>query len=274
MGRGRQEPHHLSLSSSLPQCPEGVPILSVLVLSPKRREVAPGEVLSPGMGQVRCPGGRRGWAVALPPWMCSASLSSALPAASSSLFWAGVTQGLVLGAGNRAGRRRGGHCSQTPGRSREPRRAPGPAPACLAPSWTWSPGVEALSPSSCPRVPVYPHYLSLSASCLFRRSFAIFLAFQYTAPGTLPPPLPASPPSGLPLSLAAPGAPVTASRPPRTPPLPGGAAEKAPGGDGLGASPPPSHVGGALGWGRVISRGARVLAWHRPAGRPAGWAAP
>lgn len=57
VGRGRREPHHLSLSSSLPQSPDGVAILPILVLSPKRREVTPGEVLSPGMGQVRCPGG-------------------------------------------------------------------------------------------------------------------------------------------------------------------------------------------------------------------------
>lgn len=90
------------------------------------------------------------------------------------------------GGREQGSRHPGGYSSQTPGSSREPWRAPGllscATPACL-PSWTWSPGVGALSPSSCPPRPCPPpHYLSLSASCLFPRYLSRLPALSAPAP--------------------------------------------------------------------------------------------
>lgn len=84
-------------------------------------------------------------------------------------------------------------------------------------------GCRGSAPASCPPRPCLP--LIISPYLLPASSVAPSLSFSPSstqparapAPGTLPPPLPASPPSGLPLSLVAPGARVTAPRPPRLP---------------------------------------------------------
>lgn len=241
MQAGAPPPVGLLLPTSVSR---GVPIRPVLVLSPQRREGAP-----PGRcclqqwaryaAQVGCGPSTRG--CALPP----GAQVSPHPHRLLLAFLGWGDPRASAGGREQGSRHLGGHCSPNPGSSREPRRAPCPAllrlpRACLSRFGTRSPGAEALSPAS---LSPPPHYLSLSASCLYRRSVRFLLASQdpagprAPAPGTPPPPLPASPPSGLPLSLAAPGARVTAPRPPRTPPLPQ-------------AVPPPRRLREGTGWGR------------------------
>lgn len=197
--------------------------------------------------------------MALPPWLCSASLKLS------------TFHRLHLGfLGWGAPRASMGHLEQRnsypkglqPHKLQEahvnkPWHAPGSAcgatrglPASPSPG-VGLPGAKTPSLISVPGVPAspsLPHYFPLSASCLFPRVVGLFLALPDSAdpqPGSPGPrrlPSPRPPPPGLPLSLAASGRPCHRPLPgPHTPRFLAVPPEEAPGGDRLGALPPPSR---------------------------------
>ena len=142
-----------------------------------------------------------------------------------------------------------------------------------------SPGQRLCSPSLSPaslfsRLSLFICLLNLFLPrLLLRRSLSchprpVLSGSAVPVRGTPPPPLPASPALGSPSVTGCSRCPC--HRPPSGPALLRFLAvkrQKAPGGDGLGASPPPPDVGGAQGWGRAISPGARV---HAPRPGPPG----